>query len=49
MRPPKPELMAALYGRVSAGRYSAHAIDAHGGSPTLTGVPERPPASAPRP
>jgi cytochrome P450 len=49
MRPPNTELMAALCGRVSAGRYSAHAIEVRGGSPTLTGALERPRASAPRP
>jgi cytochrome P450 len=32
-----------------AARYSADAIDVRGGSPTLAGAPERPPASAPRP
>jgi cytochrome P450 len=49
MRPPNTQLMAALYGRVSAGRYSAHAIEVRGGSPTLTGALEHPRASAPRP
>jgi cytochrome P450 len=49
MRPPNTQSMAALSGRVSAGRYSAHAIEVRGGSPTLTGAPEHPRASAPRP
>jgi len=49
MRPPNTQLTAALSGRVSAGRYSAHAIEVGGGSPTLAGSLEHPRASAPRP
>ena len=48
MRPPKAQLMAALYGLLPAARFSARTIGVRGGSPALTGASD-PPALAPRP
>jgi cytochrome P450 len=41
--------MSPLHGLVTAGCDSAHTSNVRGGSPTVTGLPERPPMLAPRP